>query len=313
MFLYIFNFIILRSLDALRWRRSSSSAENNNGVNKSQVENNGTNRKKKKTREKKYLRECKSVRGSSYTSQQMKWSNRYQREQRNVTMCCRTFWPVFLISVWLSIWSIDAVIVTSDLDECPPRLTPFTMPVENRQFFPSPKNDSDRDLIFGVLLPEQPEKFGPSCAMGATLAAIELAIKSSQRPGGLLEDYSITVSYIDTETSSTIAAFAAFQLYTKRPPGYYTSFTTFEHTHTHTHNRVPAGTIQYVQFVWNQYENRKKTKNDNKHKQTNLVRSFRRYILWSVSRLFIGACHPICWCLGYTGDNIRWFCRSIYL
>lgn len=130
----------------------------------------------------------------------------------------RTFLTV-LISAWFTVWPIVAQIVTSDLDACAPRSTQFTMPIENRQYFPSPKNDSDHELIFGVLLPDQPEKFGPLCALGATVAAIELAIKNAQQPGGLLEDYSITVAYIDTETSSTLAAFAAFQLYTKRPPG----------------------------------------------------------------------------------------------
>lgn len=135
----------------------------------------------------------------------------------------QTFFTVatVLISAWLSVWTVRAEIVTSDVDVCAPRPTQFTMPIENRQYFPSPKNDSDHELIFGVLLPQQPEKFGPLCALGATVAAIELAIKNSQQPGGLLEDYSITVAYIDTETSSTLAAFAAFQLYTKRPPGYY--------------------------------------------------------------------------------------------
>lgn len=132
----------------------------------------------------------------------------------------RTFMTV-LVGVWLTIRPIDAEIVTSDLDVCAPKPTQFTMPIENRQYFPSPRNDSDRELIFGVLLPQQPEKFGPLCALYPTVAAIELAIKNSQQSGGLLEDYSITVAYIDTETSSTLAAFAAFQLYTKRPPGYY--------------------------------------------------------------------------------------------
>lgn len=130
----------------------------------------------------------------------------------------RTFLTV-LIGAWLTICLIDAEIVSSDLNACAPRSTQFTMPVENRQHFPSPKNDSDHELIFGVLLPEIPEKYGPLCALSATLAAIELAIRNSQQPGGLLEDYSITVAYIDTETSSTLSAFAAFQLYTKRPPG----------------------------------------------------------------------------------------------
>lgn len=141
-------------------------------------------------------------------------------KRTNETMNHRTFMAI-LVSVWLTIRPIGAEIVTSELDVCAPKPSQFTMPIENRQYFPSPRNDSDQELIFGVLLPAQPEKFGPLCALHPTVAAIELAIKNSQQSGGLLEDYSITVAYIDTETSSTLAAFAAFQLYTKRPPGYY--------------------------------------------------------------------------------------------
>lgn len=216
----------------------------------------------------------------------------------------RRVWLTVLISVSITVWSTVAEIVTSDLNACALRSTQFIMPIENRQHFPSPKNDNEKELIFGVLLPEKTEKFGPLCALGATVAAIELAIKNSQQPGGLLEDYSITVAYIDTETSSTLAAFAAFQLYTKRPPGYY---------HHQNSNAIT------INSLWRRFSARvrpfflNKTINtlSNMALMQSMNRILRRCIFRSVSRLFIGACHPLCWCLGYTGDYIRWFCRSI--
>lgn len=209
-----------------------------------------------------------------------------------------------LISVCIMVWSSAAEIVTSDLNACAPRSTQFTMPIENRQHFPSPKNDNEKELIFGVLLPKKTEKFGPLCALGATVAAIELAIRNSQQPGGLLEDYSITVAYIDTETSSTLAAFAAFQLYTKRPPGYY-----------HHQKKKQKKSMQFALLSMHCYSSAIFfvfiDTQLNMALMTSMNHYLRRCIFRSVSRLFIGACHPLCWCVGYTGDYIRWFCRSI--
>lgn len=82
------------------------------------------------------------------------------------------------------------------------------------------RKKSLRDLFFGVLLPSNlPDRRGSR----VVLPAIELAVSKVQAPGGLLEGFNITMEYRDTMCSSVYGPLAAFELYTKRKPGLYTS------------------------------------------------------------------------------------------
>lgn len=86
--------------------------------------------------------------------------------------------------------------------------------------FEAPKKSGDIfEINFGVLLPEEAIEIG--CTYSEALPAIELAIKKLQQPGGLFEQYTISVDYRDTKSSSVHGTIAAFDLYTRQPQGFY--------------------------------------------------------------------------------------------
>lgn len=75
-----------------------------------------------------------------------------------------------------------------------------------------------RELFFGVLLPSNMPDRGGSPAV---LPAMDLAVKKVRAPGGILEGWDITMEYRDTQCSSVYGPLAAFELYTKQKPGFY--------------------------------------------------------------------------------------------
>lgn len=85
--------------------------------------------------------------------------------------------------------------------------------------FVGPKyRDELYELCFGLLLPR--EKTAESrCSYGEALPAMELAIRKLQQPGGLFEQFNITVEYRDTKSSTTFSSLAAVDIYTKQAPG----------------------------------------------------------------------------------------------
>lgn len=85
--------------------------------------------------------------------------------------------------------------------------------------FVGPKyHDELYELCFGLLLPR--EKTAESrCSYGEALPAMELAIRKLQQPGGLFEQFNITVEYRDTKSSTTFSSLAAVDIYTKQAPG----------------------------------------------------------------------------------------------
>lgn len=74
-----------------------------------------------------------------------------------------------------------------------------------------------KELFFGLLLPSNMQERGVS---EAVLPAMELAVKKVQSPGGILDGWDITIEYRDTQCSSIFGPLAAFELYTKKKPGY---------------------------------------------------------------------------------------------
>lgn len=80
------------------------------------------------------------------------------------------------------------------------------------------RKKSLKDLFFGVLMPSNlPDQRGSRIV----LPTLELAVGKVQGPGGLLEGFNITWEYRDTMCSSVYGPLAAFELYTKRKPGYF--------------------------------------------------------------------------------------------
>lgn len=75
-----------------------------------------------------------------------------------------------------------------------------------------------RELFFGLLLPSNmPDRGGGP----AVLPAMELAVNKVTTPGGILGGWDITMEYRDTQCSSVYGPLAAFELYTKQKPGFY--------------------------------------------------------------------------------------------
>lgn len=109
--------------------------------------------------------------------------------------------------------------------------------------FEAPRKTGDIfEINFGVLLPEEPTDAG--CTLYEALPAIELAIKKLQQPGGLFEQYTISVDYRDTKSSSIDGTIAAFDLYTRTPQGYLFCFSNFLSTiDKSAHDNFPNYTV----------------------------------------------------------------------
>lgn len=128
---------------------------------------------------------------------------------------------LYVISV-LNIQICGQTSVTSNVYRLQRKREPLRIKSGKRKY-PATRNDGDIfELIFGVLLPEQPTNSG--CTYYEALPAIELAIKKLQQIDGLLEQYNICVEYRDTKTTSVHGSLASFDLYTKQPPGQYIFF-----------------------------------------------------------------------------------------
>lgn len=109
--------------------------------------------------------------------------------------------------------------------------------------FEAPRKSGDIfEINFGVLLPKDPTDAG--CTLYEALPAIELAIKKLQQPGGLFEQYTISVDYRDTKSSSIDGTIAAFDLYTRTPQGYLFCFSNFLSTiDKSAHDNFPNYTV----------------------------------------------------------------------
>lgn len=88
----------------------------------------------------------------------------------------------------------------------------------NIQKFPS-RSIKPYELVFGVLFPNQGSHGLTEESVAGILPAMESAVRRIQQPGGILENFNITLEFRDTQCSSTYGALAAFELYTKRKPG----------------------------------------------------------------------------------------------
>lgn len=88
----------------------------------------------------------------------------------------------------------------------------------NTQQFPS-KSAKPHELVFGVLFPAHGTESLTEDGVAGIMPAIDAAVQRLQKPGGLFENFNVTLEYRDTQCSSAYGPLAAFELYSKRKPG----------------------------------------------------------------------------------------------
>lgn len=136
----------------------------------------------------------------------------------------KEFYVILLITSFTTC-ACTAINPFSNEEMCPTRPTKIELS-KYEYLYPSKRNNNiDDELIFGVLLPEKTDELGyaPNAPLRAVIAAIELAIRYSQREHGPLENFSIRIKARDTgeEQQSMYASYGAFRLYENSRIGLY--------------------------------------------------------------------------------------------